>query len=142
MIKQLGYLRVLVFVGGLVTLGVELSASRLLAPYFGSSLIVWSSLIGIILVSLALGYWIGGLWVDRSPELKTLLLVVGVAAVMIALVPFVSRPVLQLSMRGFSHLNLGLLIGSFFGVVDPVRTSHGFARLYYSFCLKTGEFVC
>ena len=44
-----GYLTLLVFTAGFATLGVELSASRLLDPWFGNSLIVWASLIGLIL---------------------------------------------------------------------------------------------
>ena len=112
-----GYLRLLVFWGGLVTLGAELAASRLLAPYFGTSLIVWSSLIGLILVCLAAGYWFGGIWADRSPRLETLLVVVTAAAIAVALVPVLARPVLSLSLTGFASLKWGMLLGSFVGVL-------------------------
>ena len=50
----------LVFTAGFTTLGVELSAARLLDPWFGNSLIVWAALIGLILSYLAMGYWLGG----------------------------------------------------------------------------------
>ena len=52
-----------VFLSGAALLGVEIAASRVLAPFFGNSLYVWGSLIGVVLAGLAIGYWVGG----RSP---------------------------------------------------------------------------
>ena len=57
---------VAVFLSGAVLLGLEITASRVLAPTFGSSLYVWGSLIGIVLTGLAVGYWAGG--VARRPD--------------------------------------------------------------------------
>ncbi|MGH2541523.1 MAG: fused MFS/spermidine synthase, partial [Ardenticatenaceae bacterium] len=107
----------LVFFAGLVTLGVELAASRLLAPFFGTSLIVWATLIGLILVYLSVGYWLGGRWADRSPRIETLIGIVTVAGVLVGLVPVVAAPVLRLSVEGFARLHAGLLGGSFAGVL-------------------------
>ena len=53
-------LYLLVFSAGLVTLGMELSAARLLEPAFGNSQLVWAALIGLILCALAVGAWLGG----------------------------------------------------------------------------------
>lgn len=111
------YLGLLVFWGGLVSLGGELAASRLLAPYFGTSLIVWTNLIGLILIYLSAGYWLGGRWADRSPHLTTILTITTLAGTALALVPFIATPVLQLSIRGFAEFEAGLLIGSFVGVL-------------------------
>ena len=61
-------LRTLVFAGGFASIGVELAASRLLAPFFGSSTFIWASLIGLTLAFLALGYFLGGRLADRRPE--------------------------------------------------------------------------
>ncbi len=102
---------------GLTTLGVELAASRLLAPFFGTSLIVWATLIGLILVYLSIGYWLGGRWADRSPRLGTLVAIVSAAATLVAVVPVIAAPVLRLSVEGFAQLDAGLLGGSFAGVL-------------------------
>lgn len=111
------FLFLLVFCSGLVTLGVELAASRLLAPFFGTSLIVWSALIGLILVYLSVGYWIGGRWADRSPRFETMIGIITLAALLIGMVPLIAAPVLRLSVEGFAEYDAGLLGGSFAGVM-------------------------
>ncbi|MGC8780390.1 MAG: fused MFS/spermidine synthase, partial [Anaerolineae bacterium] len=112
-----GYLGLLVFTAGFATLGVELSAARLLDPWFGNSLIVWAGLIGLILLYLALGYALGGAIADRSPRLLTLLRLTGVAGLGIGLIPTVSRPVLLVASRGIADLDAGLLAGSMAAVL-------------------------
>ena len=59
---------VAVFISGAVLLGLEIAASRVLAPYFGNSLFVWGALIGVVLAGLAIGYWVGGALADRLPD--------------------------------------------------------------------------
>src|SRR3954468_7147958 len=73
-----------VFLSGAVLLGVEIVASRVLAPAFGSSLYVWGSLIGVVLTGLAIGYWAGGALADRYPTPYLLIgtLVLGAALVL------------------------------------------------------------
>lgn len=65
-------LEITVFLCGAVVMVLELTGSRVMAPYLGTSLVVWTSLIGIILASLSLGYWWGGRLADRSPEPRRL----------------------------------------------------------------------
>ncbi len=85
---------VAVFLSGAVLLGVEIAASRVLAPTFGSSLYVWGSLIGIVLTGLAVGYWAGGVAADRMPSAYLLVSVLAAGAVLVALVPVIDEDVL------------------------------------------------
>ena len=92
-------LAALVFGAGTGSLATEIAASRLLAPYFGSSTIVWANLIGIVLAALAAGYWLGGRVADRRPEPRLLGAIVSAAAVYVAVTPFVARPFLDLTVK-------------------------------------------
>ncbi len=109
----LGRLSLLVFIAGIGSMATEISASRLLAPYYGSSTIVWANVIGLILASLALGYWLGGRWADRRPSARLLGFIVLAAAVLVAAVPFVARPFLDLSIKGVDTLSPSAVVGSF-----------------------------
>jgi spermidine synthase len=110
-------LGIVVFTGGAGTLATEIAASRLLAPYFGSSTIVWANIIGLILVYLSLGYWLGGKVADRRPYPRLLGAIVIVAALMIAVTPFVARPILDLTVRGLDAVSVGAVVGSFFAAL-------------------------
>jgi spermidine synthase len=110
-------LRALVFVVGASSLGVEIAAARLLAPYFGASTVVWANTIGVVLVALSAGYWFGGRYADRHPHLRGLCALVLAAAVLIALVPFAARPFLGFSVDAFDTVSIGGFAGSLFGVL-------------------------
>jgi spermidine synthase len=107
----------LVFGAGIGALATEISASRLLAPYFGSSTIVWANLIGIVLASLALGYWLGGRIADRRPVPSLLGFIVLVSAVLVAAIPFVAEPFLDLTVEGLDEASVGAVVGSFVAVL-------------------------
>jgi len=107
----------LVFVVGAASLGAEIAAARLLAPYFGASTVVWANTIGVVLVALSLGYWLGGRYADRHPHLRGLCLLVLVAALLIAAVPFAARPFLGFSVDAFDTVSVGGFAGSLFGVL-------------------------
>ena len=110
-------LGVVVFAGGAGTLATEISASRLLAPYFGSSTIVWANIIGLTLLYLAAGYWVGGKWADRRPDPGLLGRIVLVAAVFVAATPFMARPILEVAVRGLDSIAVGAVVGSFFAAL-------------------------
>ena len=105
------------FVAGAGSLAVEICASRLLAPYFGSSTVVWANLIGVVLAALALGYWLGGRVADRWPEPRLLGWIVAVAAALVAVVPFVARPLLDAGVEQLDEASAGAVVGSFLGVL-------------------------
>jgi predicted membrane-bound spermidine synthase len=111
------YLYIAVFFSGLTSLAVEMAASRLLGNVFGTSNLVWASIIGLILIYLTLGYFIGGKWADRSPSFHTFYRILIWAALMIGIVPVISKPVLSLAANAFDQLQLGILFGSFLAVL-------------------------
>ncbi len=88
------------FLVGGATLSTEISASRLLAPYFGASTVVWANIIGLTLAYLALGYWLGGRLADRRPEPRVLATILLVAAAALVVTPFAARPLLRWAVQG------------------------------------------
>jgi spermidine synthase len=110
-------LELLVFAVGTATLGAEIAAARLMAPFFGASTIVWANTIAIVLVALSIGYWFGGRMADRHPTLPALCGTVLVASVLMALVPIVADPFLSLSVDAFDSYSVGAFAGSLFGVL-------------------------
>lgn len=111
------YLYFAVFVSGMTTLAIEFAASRLLGSVFGTSNLVWASIIGLILIYLTAGYFIGGRWADRSPYPKTLFGILAWGAFLAGFVPLVARPVLRLAADAFDQLQVGVLFGSFTAVL-------------------------
>jgi spermidine synthase len=111
------FLPFVVFAAGAGSLATEICASRLLAPYFGNTTVVWANVIGLILVYLSVGYWLGGRFADRHPDARVLGGLLLVAAVAISLLPFIAQPFLQLALRGFSALSIGVVAGSFFATL-------------------------
>ncbi|HEU5370578.1 MAG TPA: fused MFS/spermidine synthase [Ktedonobacterales bacterium] len=102
----------LVFLSGVVGMAIEMLAARLLAPYFGTSQVVWANLIGLILLYLSVGYFLGGRLADRYPSERALALLMLFAAVFMALIPFISGPILQQGVIGLSQANVSILAGS------------------------------
>ena len=107
------YLYFTVFCAGMTSLAIEFGASRLLGNTFGTSNLVWASIIGLILIYLTVGYFIGGRWADRSPKLQTMYSVLAWGGFTAGLVPFVARPVLRMAADAFDQLQVGILFGSF-----------------------------
>jgi spermidine synthase len=106
-----------VFLAGTGSMATEICASRLLAPYFGDSTMVWANIIGLILASLSLGYWLGGRIADRHPSRRLLGVIVLAAALFVAVVPFVARPLLERGAHGIEALAVGTVVGSFFAAL-------------------------
>ncbi len=102
-----------VFTAGASSLATEICATRLLAPYFGQSTVVWANVIGLILIYLSVGYWLGGRIADRHPTPRVLGLILVIAALCTAVLPFIARPFLNLALQGFAAVSIGTVVGSF-----------------------------
>lgn len=90
-LKNKVYLYLTEFFAGMSVMAVELGASRLLAPYFSSSQIVWTIIIGTIMIAMALGNIFGGRSADKDPNPDKLYGRIIIAAVWIALIPVVGK---------------------------------------------------
>jgi spermidine synthase len=110
-------LRAIAFCVGAASLGAEIAAARLLAPYFGASTIIWANTIATVLVALSAGYAIGGKLADRRADLRGLCAIVLGAAVLLAVVPFVSDPFLHEAVKALGALSVGGFLGSLAAVL-------------------------
>jgi len=111
------YLLFTVFVSGMTTLAAELAAGRLIGNVFGTSNIVWASIIGLILIYLTFGYFLGGKWADANPTPAAMYRILAWGAFTLGLVPYIASPVLRLAASAFEFLQVGILGASFIAVL-------------------------
>ncbi len=111
------YLLFTVFISGMTTLAAELAASRLIGNVFGTSNIVWASIIGLILIYLTFGYFLGGKWADANPTPAALYRVLAWGAFTLGLVPYIAGPVLRSAASAFEFLQIGMLGALFIAVL-------------------------
>ncbi|SOD16350.1 Spermidine synthase [Nitrosomonas ureae] len=94
-----------VFLTGAAVMVIELLGTRLIAPFYGASLYVWTSLIAVTLIALAIGYYLGGIWADRARS--GLSLIIAASGLLTLIIPWLTGPVL------LATDPLGLRLGSF-----------------------------
>jgi spermidine synthase len=119
---------VVIFMVGAITMIFEIVGSRLLGPYLGTSVYVWTSLIGIVFASLSLGYWLGGLISVRKPSFILLFIMLGLSAVFVLVATVGNTYILDRVVKYIPGLRLRATIASallfapasiFFGMVLP-----------------------
>ena len=112
-LKNRYYLYITEFFAGMAVMAVELGASRLLAPYFSSSQIVWTIIIGTIMIAMALGNVVGGKWADKDADPAKLFRRILISAVWIAFIPVLGKYII-LAITGLMIVTVstGLLIWS------------------------------
>jgi len=135
---------IIAFTSGAVVMILELDGSRIIAPYLGTSTIVWTGLIGVILGSLSLGYWWGGKIADKSANFGTLGKILATAALLVLSVSFLKN-ILTLALLTPRNLITSTIIGTiilfapatfFLGIVTPYL-----ARLKMKTVETSGETV-
>ncbi len=122
-------LEFIVFFSGAMCMILEMVGSRVVSPYFGNSLVVWTSLIGVILGCLSFGYYYGGKWADKNPSFSVLSKLLLLGALSLGVSAFLKEQVLawvQLmigsDIRAGSFFSVLLLFGPvsvIFGMISP-----------------------
>jgi MFS family permease len=107
----------IVFVCGMSVMAVQMCASRLVAPYFGTSLIIWANLIGFTMIYLAAGYYLGGRLSDKYPRPQMLYQLTALAALAIAVITPLSSPVMEMVGEAFKSASGGLFFGSLVTII-------------------------
>ncbi len=105
-------LETIVFTAGAVVMVLELTGSRILAPFVGSSLYVWTSLIGIILGSLSYGYWLGGKTADKYPTYKRFSFYLLLSGVLIGLTAILKTWILAFILNYISDIRFSSVIAT------------------------------
>src|SRR5579863_1170363 len=101
----------------MTSLALEMCASRLLGAFFGTSLYIWASIIGLILIYLTVGYFIGGRLADRYPSERLLCSLTAIAALTISLLPFISQGILNWSITGLQQISVSIFVSSLLGTI-------------------------
>jgi len=112
------YLYLVVFISGAAVLAVEILGTRILGPFYGVSLFLWSALITVTLAALSLGYAVGGRWADKSATLSRLCVLVAGAGAWLLLIPWLKQPLLVLTES--LGLRLAVLVSAFILFAPPL----------------------
>ncbi len=108
---------------------LELTGSRVLAPYLGTSLITWTSLIGIILGSLSLGYYFGGQISDKKANYQTFSYILLLSAIFISLTALIKEPFLNFLQTSFSDIRISTILATIF-LFSPASIMMGMVSPY------------
>lgn len=110
------YLYLSAFISGVVTLGVEFGTSRLISNIFSNSNVVWAGVVGMTLLYLAIGYFLGGRWADRSASPSTFFKILAWTSLTVALMPVVALPLLRAAADSLQYLDLAIALVSASGI--------------------------
>lgn len=110
---------VLAFSGGFCIMSLELLGGRILAPWFGGSIYVWGSIITVFMLSLSLGYLLGGRWSLRSPSLARFGAIFVVAAAILYPAVRFAEPVMATVFEYLDDPRYGSLVASLALFVAP-----------------------
>jgi predicted membrane-bound spermidine synthase len=139
------FLEIIVFICGAVVMAFEIIGSRMLGPYVGTSIFVWTGIIGVILLCLSLGYYYGGKIADKKPDFKLLAMIILFAGLFIGISTLIKDGLFSMLLNVFSNVKLISLLASFIlfsipsvllGMVSPFA-----ARLKIKTLDKSGSAV-
>ncbi|MDR3288327.1 MAG: fused MFS/spermidine synthase [Peptococcaceae bacterium] len=130
------FLYLFVFLTGSVVMIIEMSASRLIAPYFGTSLVVWANIIGMILLAMSAGYFLGGRLADAYPSARVLFGITLIAGIILSLIPFISQWIFSALTNGILATPFKTILFSFIGVLCVFSPPVFFLAMVSPFALR------
>ncbi len=111
------YLFFTVFVAGMSTLAIEFTTSRMLQTVYGTSNIVWANVIGLVLLFLTVGYFVGGRWADKRPYPHIFYQLVSWAGFSGVFFLLLTSAILRTAVTALSTLNVNAIVSSLVGVI-------------------------
>lgn len=139
------FLKITVFISGAAVMILELIGARVLAPYLGTSIIVWTSLIGVVMASLSAGYYLGGKAADTKADYKILAYIIFMAGISIGTVAISKSITLSFIQSQIADIRWASLLGALIlftpanillGAVSPYAV-----KLYFSDPKRIGSTV-
>lgn len=122
-------LETIIFIVNAIYMILELIASRILSPYFGNSNMVWTSVIGIILLSTSLGNYLGGIIADKKNSSSNVKIILGISGLLIMVIPFLQEGFLNTITSIINDIKIGAIISTivlffipsmFIGMLSPI----------------------
>ncbi|MBI5248947.1 MAG: fused MFS/spermidine synthase [Desulfomonile tiedjei] len=101
------YFLTVAFFSGMAVMGVEICASRLMAPFFGTSLTIWTVIIGATMIALTGGYYLGGILAEKRPRMSVLGTLLFVASLFMIFLPYIAQPVMEVTLGRFVRETTG-----------------------------------
>jgi spermidine synthase len=95
MARSKNFILLVAFLSGIAVTAMEISATRIVAPFVGSSSIVWTNVIGVVLAALSVGYYVGGRLAEKRPDINILLAVILGTGIFFLAVPYVANPIIR-----------------------------------------------
>ncbi|MDR3271281.1 MAG: fused MFS/spermidine synthase [Peptococcaceae bacterium] len=130
------FLYVFVFFTGAAVMIIEMSASRLIAPYFGTSLVVWANIIGLILLAMSAGYFFGGRIADARPSARLLCGVTLTAGLFLSFIPFIAQCIFRALTNGILATPVKTILFSFIGTLCVFAPPVFFLAMVSPFALR------
>lgn len=102
----------IIFMVNIIYMVLELIASRILSPYFGNSTMIWTSVIGIILLSSSIGNYIGGIIADKEKLQKAVRIILILSGITTLLIPLIQSDVLSLVLKFVDDIKIGAILST------------------------------
>lgn len=115
--RSTSYLFFTAFIGGMSVMSIEMAVARLLAPYFGTSLFVWTNVLGVIMISLTIGYYVGGRIADRYSSAQLLYRILMLTGAYLSIIPLIVTPVTRLALKSIDNYAVATTAIAFFLMV-------------------------